>query len=71
MTDFTASWDWPQWAIVVFIFVRFAYVSACHGNERLETSGERKGKPERYNAFAALSSSVLWLSVLICGGFFA
>jgi hypothetical protein len=68
--DFTAHWGWPQWTLAIMLLLSFIYASARHGEERLETSGERKGKPERYSGFVALTRTVIWVGILICGGFF-
>jgi hypothetical protein len=66
----TASWGWPQWTLLILMFLGFIYHAGQHGNERLETAGVRKGQPERYNAFMKLASSALLLFILIAGGFF-
>lgn len=71
MSDFTATWHWPQWTVLALLFIKFGLNSMRHGEERIERTGERKGMPERYNGFTALSSFVIWTAVLICGGFFA
>jgi len=66
----TANWGWPQWAYLTLIFLSFALVATAHGRDRLETTGDRKGEPQRYNAFEKLGSSALVLFILIAGGFF-
>lgn len=71
MSDFTATWGWPQWTIVIIFLLRMSMASALHGRERRETSGERKGDVERYNAFSTLIGTFVIVAVLICGGFFA
>lgn len=68
--DFTAHWHWPQWAIVALLFLGFVFSSTMHGKPRVQTTGDEKGQPERYNAFAAMSRVTLWVFILICGGFF-
>lgn len=68
--DFTTNWLWPQWTMAILLFVGFLITASKHGQERLETSGERKGKPERYSGFMAIARAVLWVSILVCGGFF-
>jgi hypothetical protein len=70
MGDFTHNWLWPQWAILFFLAMRFSISASKHGQEKLETTGERKGLPERYNGFMAIGNIVIWIAVLICGGFF-
>jgi len=68
--DFTANWLWPQWTMAIIIIVRLIIFSSAHGKERVETTGERKGRPQRYSAFAAFINAGLLISILICGGFF-
>lgn len=68
--DFTHAWAWPQWTAVTLMFLGFLMVAAQHGKPRVQTSGEDKGKPFTYNAFVALARLALWVSILICGGFF-
>lgn len=67
----TSSWGWPQWVMLCLLFLSFVVSATQHGKERLETSGERKGKPELYNGFIALARCALWLFLLTYGGFFA
>lgn len=69
--DFTASWGWPQWTLLILLFLSFAIKASQHGKEKLETVGERKGLPERYNGFLAIGAFALWMFILIAGGFFA
>jgi hypothetical protein len=71
MMDFTATWGWPQWAILVMMVLSLMIFASKHGDERLETSGERKGKPERYNAFVAIIRFGIIMFILIAGGFFS
>lgn len=71
MHDFTATWAWPQWAILSLLFVRFVMIASKHGQEKLETLGERKGQPSKYDGFTALGQTFIWAFILIAGGFFA
>lgn len=71
MHDFTVNWHWPQWTMLALMLIRFSLHAAKHGSERLETGGERKGLPERYNGFSALSWLGIMAFTLIAGGFFA
>ena len=70
MPDFTMHWRWPQWTLLAIMHLQFAYRSYRHGKPMLQTSGDEKGQPERYNGFAAISVFMVWIAILICGGFF-
>ena len=69
--DFTATWHWPQWAFLFILLMRLAWLSSNHGKPMLEIAGEDKGKPRKYNGFTAITTTVIWVSILICGGFFS
>jgi len=69
--DFTAPWRWPQWVVAFWLIAKFGIEAGKHGQDRLETSGDRKGLPERHDGFVTLSRNLLTALVLIAGGFFA
>ena len=68
--DFTENWLWPQWALIAIWILRLALYSARHGEERLETTGPRKGQPERWNALLAFLATAILFLILTAGGFF-
>lgn len=69
--DFTATWGWPQWTLLAVLILSLLYHCHRHGDPRVETQGERKGQPERFNGFVALTRFALLMFVLIAGGFFS
>lgn len=69
--DFTATWGWPQWFIVIWLFLRLGVAATYHGRDKIVSSGERKGLPERYSFPTSLMASGLLVFALIAGGFFA
>ncbi len=60
MTDFTNSWDWPQWTWLILAFLSLLINTGSHGKPR-----------DPHNGFVALLSFGLVLFILIAGGFFA
>jgi hypothetical protein len=67
----TASWGWPQWVMLIALFLGFAIQAAQHGKPRLDTSNKLAPEPEKYSGFAGLARMMLWLFILGAGGFFS
>lgn len=66
MMDFTANWGWPQWVLLILMFLSLVYHCARHGEERKD-----KGEPEKFSGFVAMTRFALMMFILIAGGFFA
>jgi len=54
-------WGWPQWAVMILMFLGAAVQAAVHGKPRTDS----------FNGFVALTRFSLFMFLLICGGFFA
>ena len=67
----TSVWAWPQWTILVLLFLGFLITASQHGRPRVQLSGPDKGKPEEYNGFTSIARFALWMFVLVAGGFFS
>lgn len=65
----TAPWGWPQWAILIMLFLGFATAAGNHGKPKLDF--QDKTQPEKWNAFVALGKVALWGFILTAGGFFS
>ena len=52
---------WPQWTMLVLLFLAVSINATRHGQDR---SG-------KYNGIAAFVWFMMWMFILICGGFFA
>ena len=68
--DITSNWDWPQWTILIMLFLSLTIAAANHGKQKLQSTGDEKGQPERHNGLLASIRFGLWVFILICGGFF-
>lgn len=68
--DFTASWHWPQWFFVIWFFLSITVSASLNGDEKIISTGPRKGQPERHNFAFATVKLAMFLFVLIAGGFF-
>jgi hypothetical protein len=61
-----ASWGWQQYTLLIFMFIALAFHAVSHGKPMLN-----EGQPVKWNFFMALCRFMLWLFILITGGFFA
>jgi hypothetical protein len=68
--SFTAQWGWPQWMLIVWMFLSFMVEAVQHGTPRLQTAGVHKGEPFDHNGFVALGKMGFIIFILIAGGFF-
>lgn len=69
--EFIESWGWPEWLLVLWMFIATLIHSAKHGKPMVHEVGEDKGKPQTYNGFTAFLRALLLLFLLVAGGFFA
>ena len=60
MSDFTATWFWPQWVLVAIVLFNLTVAAATHGKPR-----------DNRNAFSAFIDLSVLLFILTAGGFFA
>jgi hypothetical protein len=58
--DFTATWGWPQWAILIMMMLYLIIGTAMHGKPR-----------PAYDGFAVCIGFAISLFILIATGFFA
>lgn len=58
--DITATWHWPEWAMVILMTLQLAGHAVKHGQAR-----------EPHNFAAALIDYGITFFILTCGGFFA
>lgn len=63
-----ASWGWPQWTVLILMFLGLTYRAANHGKPMIDKA---TGKPEEHNAFIGFCRFLLWGFILTAGGFFA
>lgn len=63
----TSGWGWPQWTVLILLFLQLALTAGQHGKPRLDPNGD----PEKYNGFIALTRFAMLLFLLIAGGFYA
>lgn len=68
MTHLTNNWGWPQWAILVCLFLHFLVHATNNGKPALNIN---KTGPVEYNAFVALARVAMAVFFLACGGFFS
>lgn len=54
------SWGWPQYTILVLMFINILLQSVNHG----------EGMNLKYNGFVGICRFMLWTFLLYCGGFF-
>lgn len=54
-------WGWPQWTVLILMFVGLAIQTAFHG----------KPRTDNFNGFGAIVRFSLFMFLLIFGGFFA
>lgn len=64
----TSHWGWPQWAMLVLLFLGLALHTVNHGKPKID---KETHEPEEYNGFVGLVRFCLFLFVLIAGGFYA
>lgn len=67
--DFVANWGWPQWIVLIMLFLALVIQCGNNGKDRVFWSGPDKGKPERYNATLGFLRFILWTFLLVAGGF--
>ncbi len=65
--DFTSAWEWPQWAVVILLFLGFTITATQHGKPKVL----KDGAPEMFNGFVSLGKVAMWGFILIAGGFFS
>lgn len=58
--DFTETWNWPQWTLLILYFLSMLGHAISHGKPRAD-----------YSFPTAVMSFALVMFVLIAGGFFA
>ena len=62
---------WPQGLFLAWMFVALGVAAATNGQQKLETTGERKGLPELHSFPLALVWVAMLLTLLYLGGFFS
>lgn len=67
MSISTAAWEWPQWALLVWMIIGLLVVASEHGNPMVEPKTK---EPKKHNAFVGIIKSALLLFILTAGGFF-
>lgn len=64
----TSAWGWPQWAMLILLFLGFAIRASLHGKPMIDKETK---EPEKYNGFVGAGRFALMLFILTAGGFFA
>ena len=60
MMDFTATWGWPQWTILVLAAWTMIWKASRHGKPR-----------DNHSGFEGVFDFALLMFILTAGGFFA
>jgi hypothetical protein len=63
----TGGWGWPQWTVLILMFLSLGVHASLHNKPKLDEDGN----PQKYNGFIALTRFALLLFLLIAGGFYA
>lgn len=62
---------WPEGIIIAMMFLSLMIGAVKNGDPRIETTGARKGEPERYSFPVVLVRVSLMMVLLYLGGFFS
>jgi hypothetical protein len=62
----TALWAWPQFTVLIILFLSLIINAQKHGKLNVD----KEGNPDKVNFFTSITKVIFWLFVLIAGGFF-
>lgn len=58
--DFTQAWAWPQWTVLILMFLALSSEAVSHGKTKHD-----------YSFPVGVVRFCMWMFILICGGFFS